>query len=137
MFSIVALSAIWTSSLLNVNERRMGDYDAVLKWPFNYKDTLYLYDQSGQNQNVIDYFRSDAKSYMSIIQQDGNHYVRDDTMFIKIIVDLAKLPKIILPYALSLSSSLPYHDQQDQINREIKRDENADIVNAASLLDLA
>ncbi|CAF4614872.1 unnamed protein product [Didymodactylos carnosus] len=134
-----------------------GDHDAVLKWPFNYKVTFCLYDQSGQNQNVIDSFRPDTKSYsfqrpqsemniasgipkffpLSIIKQDGNNYVRDDTMFIKIIVDFAELPKMILPYALSLNSGLPCHVQQDLISREIRRRHEADNVYTANPLDLA
>ncbi|CAF0750874.1 unnamed protein product [Didymodactylos carnosus] len=39
-----------------------GEYDSILKWPFNHKVTFCLLDQSGQNQHEIDSFRPDIKS---------------------------------------------------------------------------
>ncbi|CAF1187136.1 unnamed protein product, partial [Didymodactylos carnosus] len=122
-----------------------GDYDSILKWPFNFKVTFCLYDQSGQNRHVIDSFRPDTKSNsfqrprsdmniasgipkffpLPMIQQDGNNYVRDDTMFIKVIVDFADMPKMILPYALSLNPGLPHHVQQYLIKQEIQKRQQA------------
>ncbi|CAF4333164.1 unnamed protein product, partial [Rotaria magnacalcarata] len=37
------------------------------------------------------------------IQHQGNPYVRDDTIFIKIMVDFGDTPKTSLPYALTLN----------------------------------
>jgi hypothetical protein len=82
--------------------------DANLEFPFNYKITFCLYDQTHQIQHVIDSFQPDTKSDsfqrpyldmnigsgipkfvpLAMIKQEGNPYVRDDTMFIKVMVDL-------------------------------------------------
>ncbi|CAF1090045.1 unnamed protein product [Didymodactylos carnosus] len=71
-----------------------GEYNGILKWPFNHKVTFCLYDQSSQNRHVIDSFRPDIKSNsfqrphsdmniaggipeffpVSMIQQTGNGY---------------------------------------------------------------
>jgi len=53
-----------------------------------------------------------------MIQQDDNPYVREDTLFLKIVVDLNETPKMILPYMLTLNPGLPNHVQQILINQE-------------------
>ncbi|CAF2372016.1 unnamed protein product [Rotaria sp. Silwood2] len=118
-----------------------GEYDAIIKFPFTYKVTFCLYDQTPQQQHIIDSFRPDIKSSsfqrprsdmniaagipkfipLEIVQQEGNPYVRDDTMFIKIMVDFGEIPKTLLPYALSLNSGLPSHVQQTMIDIEAKK----------------
>ncbi len=118
-----------------------GPNDAVLKFPFNYKVTFCLYDQTPQLRHIIDSFRPDIKSNsfqrprsemniasgipkffpLAMIQQEGNPYVRDDTMFIKVMVDFGDMPKTLLPYALSLNPGLPMHIQQMMIKQEAER----------------
>jgi hypothetical protein len=115
--------------------------DPILKFPFNYKVTFCLYDQTPAQRHVIGSFRPDIKSNsfqrprsemniasgiakffpVAMIQQAGNPYVRDDTMFIKIMVDFGDLPKILLPYALSLNPGLPTIIQQAMIKQEAER----------------
>ncbi|CAF4072732.1 unnamed protein product, partial [Rotaria sordida] len=115
--------------------------DPILKFPFNYKVTFCLYDQTSQQRHVIDSFRPDIKSNsfqrprsdmniasgipkffpLKVIQQEGNPYVRDDTMFIKIMVDFGDIHKTLLPYALSLNPGLPMHIQQAMIKQEAER----------------
>ncbi|CAF3948563.1 unnamed protein product, partial [Rotaria sordida] len=115
--------------------------DPILKFPFNYKVTFCLYDQTPAQRHIIDTFRADirsssfqrARSDMNIasgiskffplemIQQKGNPYVRDDTMFIKVMVDFEDIPKTLLPYALSLNPGLPTHIQQAMIKQEAER----------------
>jgi hypothetical protein len=58
---------------------------------------------------------------LAMIQQEGNPYVRDDTMFIKIMVDFGDMPKTLLPFALSLNPGLPTHIQQAIIKQEAER----------------
>ncbi|CAF2754255.1 unnamed protein product [Rotaria sp. Silwood2] len=58
---------------------------------------------------------------LAMIQQEGNPYVRDDTMFIKVMVDFGDMPKTLLPYALSLNPGLPMHIQQLLIKQETER----------------
>ncbi len=118
-----------------------GEYDATLKFPFNYKVTFCLYDQTPQLRHIIDSFRPDIRSNsfqrprsemniasgipkffpLAMIQQEGNPYVRDDTMFIKVMVDFGDMPKTLLPFALSLNPGLPTNVQQDIIKQEAER----------------
>jgi hypothetical protein len=58
---------------------------------------------------------------LAMIQQEGNPYVRDDVMFIKVMVDFGDMPKTLLPFALSLNPGLPRHVQQTMIKQEAER----------------
>ncbi|CAF1592169.1 unnamed protein product, partial [Adineta steineri] len=58
---------------------------------------------------------------LAMIQQEGNPYVRDDTMFIKIMVGFGDMPKTLLSHALSLNPGLPMHIQQNKIKDEHKK----------------
>jgi len=118
-----------------------GPNDAILKFPFSYKVTFCLYDQTPQQRHIVDSFRPDIKSNsfqrprsemniasgipkffpLAMIQQDNNPYVQDDTMFIKIMVDFGDMPKTMLPYVLSLNPALPAHVQQMMIKQEQER----------------
>ncbi|CAF4158840.1 unnamed protein product [Rotaria magnacalcarata] len=91
-------------------------------------------------RHIIDSFRSDIKSSsfqrlrtdmkiasgipkfcpLEMIQQERNPYVRDDSMFIKIMVDFGDTPNTLFPYIVSLNPGLPVHVQQDCWNR-VKR----------------
>ena len=113
--------------------------DAILKFPFNYKVTFCLYDQTPQQRHIIDSFRPDIRSNsfqrprsemniasgipkffpLAMIQQEENPYVRDDTMFIKIMVDFGDLPKSILPYVINLNPGMPMNAQQRFIQEKI------------------
>ncbi len=118
-----------------------GLNDPILKFPFSYKVTFCLYDQTSQQRHIIDSFRPDIRSNsfqrprsdmniasgipkffpLAMIQQEGNPYVRDDTMFIKVMIDFGDMPKTLLPYALSLNPGLPTHVQQAMIKQEAER----------------
>ncbi|KAM9810665.1 TNF receptor-associated factor 2-like [Neosynchiropus ocellatus] len=86
-----------------------GHSDALLKWPFNQKVTLMLLDQNNR-EHIIDAFRPDISSssfqrpvsdmniasgcplFCPLPKLDSkNTYIRDDTIFIKAIVDLTGL----------------------------------------------
>ncbi|XP_048368449.1 TNF receptor-associated factor 2 isoform X3 [Sphaerodactylus townsendi] len=86
-----------------------GPNDALLRWPFNQKVTLMLLDQNNR-EHVIDAFRPDVSSssfqrpvsdmniasgcplFCPLAKMEAkNSYVRDDTIFIKAIVDLTGL----------------------------------------------
>ncbi|CAF4972647.1 unnamed protein product [Rotaria sp. Silwood1] len=115
--------------------------DPILKFPFNYKVTFCLYDQTPQQRHIIDSFRPDIRSSsfqrprsdmniasgipkffpLTLIQQEGNPYVRNDTIFIKVMIDFDNLPKTLLPFALSLNPGLPTHVQQHIIKQELDR----------------
>ncbi|CAF5038568.1 unnamed protein product, partial [Rotaria sp. Silwood1] len=100
-----------------------------------------LYDQSVAKQHIIDSFRPDIgvsgfqrpRLDMNIvsgiskfvpltkIQQENSPYIRDDTMFIKIMLDFNDIPNISLPIAMSLNPGLPIHVQHMMIEQEMKQ----------------
>ena len=81
-----------------------GEYDALLPWPFQKKITMMILDQT-TGDHMIDAFRSDPDSssfqrpknklniasgsplFLPLETLDNRGYVKDDTMFVKIIVD--------------------------------------------------
>ncbi|CAF2919744.1 unnamed protein product [Rotaria sp. Silwood2] len=115
--------------------------DAILQYPFNYKVTFCLYDQTPAQRHIINSFQPDIRSSsfqrprsdmniasgipkffpLEMIQPEGNPYVRDGTMFIKIMIDFGNIPNPLLPYAFNLNPGLPTHIQQVMINREVER----------------
>ena len=85
-----------------------GQFDALLRWPFRQKVTIMLLDQDNV-EHVIDAFRPDPISasfqrprremniasgcplFCALTELNKHAYVRDDTMFMKIIVDTSDL----------------------------------------------
>jgi hypothetical protein len=128
-----------------------GEYDAVLVFPFSFKVSFCLFDQTTQQRHIIDSFRPDIKSNsfqrpssdmniasgipkflpLTMIQQDNNPYVRDDAMFIKVVVDFGNIPKTIFQYALSLNPGLPVPIQQECIKRELEKRAKENLLNAS------
>ena len=118
-----------------------GPNDAILKFPFSYKVSFCLFDQTSQQRHIIDSFRPDTRSNsfqrprsemniasgipkffpLTMIEQEGNSYVRDDTMFIRVMVDFGDIPKALLPYAMSLDPGIPTTIQQELVKRESER----------------
>ncbi len=118
-----------------------SEYDPILKFPFNYKVTFCLYDQTPAQRHIIDSFRPDIKSNsfqrprsemniasgipkffpLAMIQQEGNPYVRDDTMFIKVMIDFGDMAKTLLPFALALNPGFPTNVQHTMIKQEVER----------------
>ncbi|CAF3566686.1 unnamed protein product [Rotaria socialis] len=112
-------------------------HDVLLSFPFTYKVTFCLFDQTGEQQHVIDTFRPDPKSssfqkpqcdmniasgipkfvQLDKIQQPNSRYVKENVMFIRVMVDFANLNKTMLPYAVSLNPGLPIYCQQRLIQQ--------------------
>ncbi len=85
-----------------------GQYDALLRWPFRQKVTFMLMDQDNV-EHVIDAFRPDPSSssfqrprretniasgcptFCPLSELNNHAYVKDDTMFIKVIVDTSDI----------------------------------------------
>ena len=55
---------------------------------------------------------------LSILEGENNRYVRDNTIFIKMMVDWGTIHESVLPYALSLNPGLPSSVQQAMIERK-------------------
>jgi len=116
-----------------------GSYDNILKFPFDYKIIFCLYDQVLQRDHFIDSFGPGIQSSsfgkpqsdmnipigipkffrLAMIQQEGNPYVRDDTMFIKIMVDFRDMPQDLIPYAISLNPGLPTKIRETFIDQKL------------------
>lgn len=93
-----------------------GDYDALLKWPFRQKVTFMLLDQSPSEsrEHITDAFRPDPNSnsfkrphsdmniasgiplFCSLIKLNSpeRDYIKDNTLFIKIVVDCKDLTEV-------------------------------------------
>ncbi|KAL2298167.1 hypothetical protein Nmel_017130 [Mimus melanotis] len=83
-----------------------GDYDALLPWPFRHKVTFMLLDQNNR-EHIIDAFRPDLTSAsfqrpvndmnvasgcpmflpLSKLQSPKHAYVKEDTLFLKCIIE--------------------------------------------------
>ncbi|XP_028415913.1 TNF receptor-associated factor 3-like [Dendronephthya gigantea] len=81
-----------------------GEFDALQTWPFQKKITMMLLDQ-GNGDHMVDAFHSDPQSssfqrpksdmniasgsplFMPIDNLNNRQYIKDDVMFIKIVVD--------------------------------------------------
>ena len=81
-----------------------GEHDAIQTWPFQKKITMMLLDQ-GEGDHMIDAFHSDPSSssfqrprsdmniasgsplFMPLASLNNRQYIKDDVMFMKIIVD--------------------------------------------------
>lgn len=116
-------------------------YDNILQFPFMHKVTFCLFDQTGEQQHIIDTFRPDAKStsfqkprsdmniasgipkFISLdkIQSQNSRYVKENTMFIKVFVDFENLPKPIVAYGMHLNPGLPTSLKQHLMEQEIER----------------
>ncbi|KAK3106859.1 hypothetical protein FSP39_001536 [Pinctada imbricata] len=82
-----------------------GEYDALLPWPFKQKVTLMLLDQESGIRHLSDSFRPDPSScsfrrpttemnvasgcplFVSHAVLESNTYCKDDTLFIKVMID--------------------------------------------------
>jgi hypothetical protein len=118
-----------------------GEYDAILKFPFCFPVVFCLYDQTNQGNHIIDPFRPDVRSNsfqrpcsdmnvasgipkfvsLKILQQENNPYIRDDTMFIKVMIDFGNMSKDMLSYAFNLSPALTNEMQQTMIRQETEK----------------
>ena len=85
-----------------------GQFDALLRWPFRQKVTIMLLDQDNV-EHVIDAFRPDPNSasfqrprremnvasgcplFCGLAELNKHAYVRDDTMFMKVIVETSDI----------------------------------------------
>ena len=86
-----------------------GEYDALLEWPFRQKVTLSLLDQSPARRDLSDTFRPDPTSssfrrpstemniasgcpmFISHNDLQNSRFLKDDTLYMKIVVDTIDL----------------------------------------------
>ncbi|KAB0380010.1 hypothetical protein FD755_007794 [Muntiacus reevesi] len=88
-----------------------GEFDSLLQWPFRQRVTLMLLDQSGKKNHIMETFKADPNSSSfkrpdgemniatgcprfvahSTLENAKNTYIKDDTLFLKMAVDLSDL----------------------------------------------
>lgn len=88
-----------------------GEFDSLLQWPFRQRVTLMLLDQSGKKNHIMETFKADPNSSSfkrpdgemniasgcprfvahSTLESAKNTYIKDDTLFLKVAVDLTDL----------------------------------------------
>uniref|UniRef100_A0A2K5DAB0 TNF receptor-associated factor n=1 Tax=Aotus nancymaae TaxID=37293 RepID=A0A2K5DAB0_AOTNA len=88
-----------------------GEFDSLLQWPFRQRVTLMLLDQSGKKNHIMETFKADPNSSSfkrpdgemniasgcprfvahSVLENAKNTYIKDDTLFLKVAVDLTDL----------------------------------------------
>uniref|UniRef100_A0A8C9NZG3 TNF receptor-associated factor n=1 Tax=Spermophilus dauricus TaxID=99837 RepID=A0A8C9NZG3_SPEDA len=88
-----------------------GEFDSLLQWPFKQRVTLMLLDQSGKKNHIMETFKADPNSSSfkrpdgemniasgcprfvahSTLENSKNTYIKDDTLFLKVAVDLTDL----------------------------------------------
>ena len=125
-----------------------GEYDAILAFPFCFKMIFCLLDQTGKRQHIFDVLEPDlsSSSYqrpqsekttpvgfikfvsLRILQQGNNAYVRDDTMFIKAIIDFTNHPKEILPYVLNIGPEITAVAQHAMIEEERRANQQRSVL---------
>ena len=119
-----------------------GEFDAILHYPFCHPLIFCLYNQTNQQDHIIQDLRPDvvSKTYyyrpqseMTIasriskfaslekLHQQYDQYIRDDTMFIKTIINFYGITKDILPYAINLSPALSTSIQTEMIQEAISK----------------
>ncbi|XP_061481267.1 TNF receptor-associated factor 5 isoform X3 [Rhineura floridana] len=91
-----------------------GEFDSLLPWPFKQKVTLMLLDQSGKKNHITENFKADPNSSSfkrpegelnvasgcprfvahTVLENAKSTYIRDDTFFVKVVVDLTDLEEL-------------------------------------------
>ncbi|XP_045439066.1 TNF receptor-associated factor 5 isoform X2 [Pipistrellus kuhlii] len=91
-----------------------GEFDSLLQWPFRQRVTLMLLDQSGKKNHIVETFKADPNSSSfkrpdgemniasgcprfvahSVLENAKSTYIKDDTVFLKVTVDLTDLEEL-------------------------------------------
>ncbi len=117
-----------------------SEFDAILHFPFCFKLRFCLYDQINQQNHILGVLRPDVRldnfqrprsdmntsigllkfASLEIPKQENNPYIREDTMFIKTMIDFSNIPDDVLSYAFNLHPGLTIQTQQAMIRQEIE-----------------
>lgn len=106
-----------------------GRFDPILVWPFNYPIIVGIFDQTGQNKHIVDVISPSVTSDcgnskvkiigeiqrlcpLSAIQREDNPYIKNDKMFMKLMIDYLWTPRPVLPFAMDVNPGLPMAVQE-------------------------
>ncbi len=130
-----------------------GEYDDLLRFPFNYKVSICLFDQTPEQRHIIrsirpkgsaSFQRPLSESEMNVpyeihrfcplatFQQTGNPYIRNDSISIKVLIDASGISKSLLPYAFKLESGLSKDVQRAMIETRQRKLDRLRLARAAS-----
>ena len=118
-----------------------GQYDPILKFPFDYQVIFALIDQTNQQKHIINVLKPNVSSPsfqrprsdmnvasgiskfvpLELLRQANNPYIRDDTIFIKAMVDFENIPSNLFTYACSVSPAFSALLQHELIQEECKK----------------
>lgn len=118
-----------------------GEHDAILKFPFPFKIIFALIDQTKDQKHIIQVFTPEPNSTsfqrprsdmnlpdginkfvaLKLLEKENNPYIRDDTMFIKAVIDFENIPTDLLTYVCNANPALPNSLQYDLIREEYER----------------
>jgi len=128
-----------------------NDYDGILHWPFNFKVTFTLLNQLQPNDNQSRSFWSDTASVsfqrpradinipygfskcfpLDTVEQNENHFVRDDTLHIQVAVDFltkksGKLSLLNIRYLNVIDLEMPPNDDGSELMNDGEQDDATD-----------
>lgn len=115
-----------------------GEFDAILLFPFCFFMVISLLDQTNGQNHIVNKFQPDVLSrncqrpqsdvnviheileFASLerLRKENNPYIRENTMFIKTIIDFGNGLRNLVPYAVNLNAALPIPIQQTMIEEE-------------------
>lgn len=104
-----------------------GPYDSVLEFPFPFKVSFCLFDQTTQKNHIVSSFRPDIRSAsfqkplydmniasgipkfcsVDLIKKENSPYVRENTMFIKVFIDTVGIKRSNLNCFMEMNPGLP------------------------------
>ena len=117
-----------------------GIADEILKFPFSYKISFCLFDQTSARNHIIDSFNPDIQSVsfqkpsmaMNIasgipkfapvsVVKEHSPYMMNDTIFLKVMIHFEPQSRSIIRYAFNLNPGLPANIRRALVDKEIKR----------------
>ena len=115
-----------------------GEFDAILLFPFCFFVVISLLDQTDEQNHIVGKFQPEVLSRtcqrpqldvniiheilefapLDSLRKENNSYIRENTMFIKTIIDFGQGLRNLVPYAVNLNPALPIPIQQIMIEKE-------------------
>lgn len=100
-----------------------GEFDAIIKFPFDYQIIFCLFDQTDQRNHIIKSFKANFPrpstthdkilsngiedfARLNLIFQTNSPYIHDNVMQIKVLIDFLDLPMSIYAHTFNLNQAM-------------------------------